>query len=84
MPESSSGGEGEGEIPKEIKKKIFFKNSKKKKKKNFGGVYLVPGVLSPGGVCSGGCAPGGGGCLLPGGSAWDTPMWTESHTPVKT
>ena len=64
-----------------------------------GGVCLVPGVSAwSGGVClvpGGGVSAWSGGvvvvvCLVPGGSAWSggsawrPPLWTESHTHVKT
>ena len=64
-----------------------------------GGVLSPGGCLVPGGWCllqggllGGGClVPGGvssGGCLLQGGGVSapeaDTPLWTESQTPVKT
>ena len=60
-----------------------------------GGCLLLGGVCFPGGVCSqgvsgpGGLLPGGGGYLLWGGyipacTETDTPLWTESQTPVKT
>ena len=46
------------------------------------GGLLHEGVSVPRGVCSGGCLFWG--CLFQGGSAGDTPPWTESQTPVKT
>ena len=57
-----------------------------------GGCLLRGGVSAPRGVCSRGVsAPGGsalgvcsGGGCIPGCTEAETPLWTESQTPVKT